>query len=81
VSSNSFFNHYPIEDRCVESALGATQQSFRFGQFADEQMLEKPESAMKNKESRDIGHIGGKKERQKNKTKKTKQNSAKRNAA
>ena len=52
-------------------------------------MLEKPESAMQNKEAGDIGHIGGKR-RQKNKKKnkqnkkpktKTKQNSAKRNAA
>ena len=47
-----------MEGRFVECALGATQQSFRFEQFIDEQMLEKPESAMKNKESRDIGHIG-----------------------
>jgi hypothetical protein len=51
-------NHYPIEDRFVECALGATQPSFRLGQFTVEQMLEKPESATKNKESRDIGHIG-----------------------
>ena len=58
VSSNSFLNHYPIEDRFVECALGATQPSFRLGQFTVEQMLEKPESATKNKESRDIGHIG-----------------------
>ena len=61
VSSNSFLNHYQIEDRFVESAIGATQQSFRFGQFTNALMLEKPESAMQNKESRDIGHIGGKK--------------------
>jgi hypothetical protein len=28
------FNHYPIEDRFAESALGANQQSFRFGQIS-----------------------------------------------
>ena len=69
------FNHYPIEDRFAESALGANQQSFRFGQFTDEQMLEKPETTMRNKESRDIGRIGEiKKEKQiktKNKKKQT----------
>jgi phosphate-selective porin len=53
------------------------QQSFRFGQFTDEHMLEKPESTIWNKESRDIGRIGEiKKERQTNKKKqKTRKNS------
>jgi hypothetical protein len=50
VSSNSFFNHFTIEDRFVECALCATQKSFIFEQFTDEQMLEKSESARKNKE-------------------------------
>jgi hypothetical protein len=46
-------------------------------------MLEKPESATKNKESRDIGHIGEIKKKTKNKTKqnKTKQNTTTYNAA
>ena len=81
MSSSSCLNHYPIEDRFVECALGATQPSFRFGQFTDEQMLEKPESATKNKESRDIGHIGEIKKKTKNKIKqnKTKQNKTKQN--
>jgi hypothetical protein len=43
--------HYPIEDRFAESALGANQQSFRFGQFTDEQMLEKPETTMRNNDT------------------------------
>jgi hypothetical protein len=47
-----FLNNYPVEDCFVENPLSATPQDFRFGQFRDEQMLEKHKGAIKNKESR-----------------------------
>ena len=50
-----FLNNYPVEDCFVENPLSAIPQDFRFGQFTDEQILEKPKGAIKNKESKDIG--------------------------
>jgi hypothetical protein len=47
-----FLNNYSVEDCFVENPLSATPQDFRFGQFRDEQMLEKHKGAIKNKESR-----------------------------